>query len=65
MITMEQILNIIVLDYSAGTVTIYRNVEFDEPTEMESWLEAHTVHNMNNCHYMSIEGEIEIVEGEL
>jgi hypothetical protein len=62
---MKQTLNIIVLDYSAGTVTIYRNVEFDEPTEMESWLEAHTVHHMKNCHFMCTENEIEIQEGEL
>lgn len=62
-------LNIAVLDYSGGTVSVYENVEIDETQAVngldesdivEQWLSDHTDHHLSNCEYMFCEHSIEI-----
>lgn len=56
-------INIVVLDHSVCTVTIYENVDIAEYNveTVEEWIEVHTTHHLSNSSFMTSESEIEII----
>ena len=46
-------MDIAVLDYTTGRVTIYQQVEIDGDTELIEDFLVEKGHNLNNCYYMT------------
>jgi hypothetical protein len=65
---MEEIWNIVVMDYSCNTVTMYKEIKFQkvkESFDAESWIVNNTDHLLSNICWMSSMEEIEIIDGEV